>query len=177
MKTYIESEVLSKYFLYGNEGESLQLINQKMRVLLVFLRHFGCTFCRETLADISEVRASIETKSIKIVLVHMGPIDDALGFFKNYNLPNINHVLDEEASLYHSFGLENGTIGQLFGIQEFTRGFQQGLLKGRGLGAPKRNSYQMPGVFLLEKNQILAQHIHRSASDNPNYQKILENFL
>jgi hypothetical protein len=177
MKTYIESEVLSKHFLYGEGGESLQVANEKRRGLLVFLRHFGCTFCRETLADLSEVRGLIEAKSIDIVLVHMGPIEDALDMFKTYDLLDIRHVLDEETALYYAFGLENGTIGQLLGIQEFTRGFQQGLLKGRGVSSPKRNSYQMPGVFLLENNQVLAQYIHRSASDNPNYQKVLEKFL
>ncbi len=40
-------------------------------VLVVFLRHSGCTFCRESLADIARGRAAIEANGTRIVIVHM----------------------------------------------------------------------------------------------------------
>ena len=49
---------------------------QESSLLLVFLRHAGCTFCREALADISRTRQSIEAKGTKIILIHMGDRSD-----------------------------------------------------------------------------------------------------
>ncbi|MGP1310160.1 MAG: hypothetical protein ACTS27_08185, partial [Phycisphaerales bacterium] len=39
-------------------------------LLLVFLRHAGCTFCREALADVAKRRRRIENAKVRIVLVH-----------------------------------------------------------------------------------------------------------
>nr|WP_256200529.1 hypothetical protein [Verrucomicrobium spinosum] len=41
-------------------GPSLAALSQQSPVLVVFLRHAGCTFCREALADIARVRPAIE---------------------------------------------------------------------------------------------------------------------
>ncbi|MDV7393380.1 hypothetical protein RZS08_18550, partial [Arthrospira platensis SPKY1] len=54
-----------------NTGNSVLDLSKQKPVLLVFLRHFGCTFCREALEDISQKRASIEANGTQIVFVHM----------------------------------------------------------------------------------------------------------
>jgi hypothetical protein len=41
-------------------GETLASLTANREVFLVFLRHFGCTFCREALADIAEKRAAAQ---------------------------------------------------------------------------------------------------------------------
>ncbi|MFN8816592.1 MAG: hypothetical protein ACK5ZV_07645, partial [bacterium] len=33
-------------------GQSVAELSMRSPVLMVFLRHFGCTFCREALADV-----------------------------------------------------------------------------------------------------------------------------
>ena len=39
--------------------------------MLVFLRHFGCTFCRETLADVARHRDAIAATGAQVAFVHM----------------------------------------------------------------------------------------------------------
>jgi hypothetical protein len=53
-------------------GESLVSLSEASQLLLVFLRHAGCTFCREALGNIARARPVIERTGARIVLVHMG---------------------------------------------------------------------------------------------------------
>src|SRR5260370_484740 len=57
-------------------GMTLDEVSRLSPVLLVFLRHRGCPFCREALADIAAQRKEIEKTGTQIVLVHMLNEDD-----------------------------------------------------------------------------------------------------
>ncbi|MEO7962475.1 MAG: hypothetical protein ABIT38_01045, partial [Gemmatimonadaceae bacterium] len=56
----------------SNEGTSLLALSNDKPRLVVFLRHGGCTFCKEALADLRQQRRGIEAAGVEIVLVHMG---------------------------------------------------------------------------------------------------------
>ena len=43
-----------------NKGNTLGQMSEKNPILLVFLRHFGCTFCREAIDELSKKKANIE---------------------------------------------------------------------------------------------------------------------
>ena len=60
-----------------NNGDSVLNLTFENPVLLVFLRHFGCIFCKEALVDISKNRSKIETGGLKIVFVHMTDVETA----------------------------------------------------------------------------------------------------
>ncbi len=53
------------------QGYSLFELSQLQPTLVVFLRHVGCTFCREALSDISQQRAEIEAQGTQIAFVTM----------------------------------------------------------------------------------------------------------
>jgi len=70
-----------------NSGESLAKISDQQPVMLVFLRFFGCSFCREAISDIAKRRKKLEGKGLRIVFVHMAQEPDiAEKFFKKYKL-------------------------------------------------------------------------------------------
>lgn len=70
--------------------EKFDLLNQPGRRLLVFLRHSGCPFCKQTLGDVAAARAEIESSGAKIVLVHMmDDRDQAKSFFARYGLDEL----------------------------------------------------------------------------------------
>ena len=152
-----------------NRGKSLQQLSQEQPILLVFLRHFGCTFCREALADISNERAKIESMGTKIVFVHMTDTVIAERYFTRYNLENATHVCDPEQKFYRAFGLLKGNFNQLFGLQSWIRGFSAGVVSGHGIGPQLGDGFQMPGVFVIHKNIVLESFIHKLASDRPDY--------
>jgi hypothetical protein len=161
-----------------NSGESLAAISERQPVLLVFLRHFGCTFCREAIGDIGRRRRQIEEAGTRIVLVHMAP-DRAVAerFFKRYKLFPIDHISDPGKELYRAFGLDRGSPTQLFGLKNWIRGFQSGVLEGHGFsyhGETVGDGFQMPGIFFVYKGEVRNSFIHRFPFDRPDYEAIVQ---
>lgn len=160
-----------------SSGETLGVLADNSPVLLIFLRHFGCSFCREAISDISKRKKKLEKQGILVVFVHMSPeYEVAEQFFKKYKLSPVHHISDPEKRIYTSFGLSRGTPQQLFGLMNWIRGFQAGVVEGHGFAYHSEelgDGFQMPGVFVLHKKQILASFIHQQAWDRPDYDEIV----
>ena len=83
-------------------GRTLLELVDESPVLLIFLRHFGCSFCRQTLDDVSRIREQIEGRGVRPVFVHLGTPERAKPYFDYYHLSDVERVSDPEASLYAS---------------------------------------------------------------------------
>ena len=162
-----EKEILEK--MVANTGEHLRDMSYEKPIMLVFLRHFGCTFCREALADISKRREDIESTGTRIVFVHMASNELAERYFNRYNLEGATHISDPECNYYQAFGLVKGNLTQLFGLQTFIRGFESSVFEGHGLGPLLGDGFEMPGIFVIQEGEIKESFIHKLASDRPNY--------
>jgi peroxiredoxin len=174
----LDPEILEATFT--NEGTDLKTLCEKQPVLLVFLRHFGCTFCREAMADISKIKQDVIDLGLKPVFVHMSTDEIAEGYFEKYNLKGTASISDPDLSLYEYFGLTKGNFGQLYGLKIWLRGLKAAWVDGHG--APKLDKNfgdhnQMPGLFILKNGKMKAQFIHKSAADRPNYLGFITNFL
>ncbi|MCB0620803.1 MAG: AhpC/TSA family protein [Saprospiraceae bacterium] len=157
-----------------NTGEDLYKFSYRQPVMLVFLRHFGCIFCREALADISKRRASIEEQGTQIVFVHMSENAIAERYFQRYDLDGALHISDPECRYYAAFGLTKGTFTQLFGLQVWMRGFTAGVINGHGVGSQLGDGFQMPGVFIIREGEVREEFIHKLASDRPDYEELVK---
>ncbi|NND33115.1 MAG: AhpC/TSA family protein [Saprospiraceae bacterium] len=155
-------------------GKSLAQLSDEKPVLLVFLRHLGCIFCREALKDLAKLKPSFEEKNQELVLVHMEEDDVALTFFAKYGLKNCIHIEDQEQRLYKQFGLSRGNISQLFGFKTMVRGFSAGISMDQFGGPSFGDAFQMPGIFVLYKRAIRAQYIHKVIADRPDYEELLK---
>lgn len=151
-------------------GGNLKELSDRKSTLIVFLRHFGCTFCRETLGDLKRQRADIESADIEIVLVHMVDDETASQYMWGYGLADVHRISDPSKRLYNAFELERGNFAQLFGLTMWVEGFRAGLLKGYGVGRRQiGDGFQMPGAFLLYKGRIRRSFRHQTAADRPDY--------
>lgn len=161
--------------IQANTGQHLNDLATESPQLILFLRHSGCTFCREALSDISTLRQQIEEAGTGIVIVHLGgdPEEDDK-FFDQYGLRDLPRFSDPEGRLYRQFGLDLGGFSQLFGPRVWVRGFVAAVLKGHGRGAVTGNSLQMPGVYLYHRGQILGGFRHDHASDRPDYLALVQ---
>ncbi|MBN2329237.1 MAG: AhpC/TSA family protein [Candidatus Omnitrophica bacterium] len=153
-------------------GKTLQELSQDNPLLVVFLRHNGCTFCREALADLSQKRAAIEESGVRIALIHMSSEDQAADFFAKYGFDDVPRFSDPDKILYRAFELKRGSFRQLLGWNVWKRGFQACILEGHGVGKLMGDGFQMPGVFLLHRGEIVKEFRHRSAADRPDYQEM-----
>lgn len=171
-KSYFEGGSVGRV-LSGFEdqhGSNLKDLNEQSPVLLVFLRHFGCTFCREALSDLRIYREEIEKGGVRVGVVHMVDDASAASYIDKYQgLEGVSRFSDPDKKLYEAFELKRGNFSQLFGLQSWVEGFRAGILNGHLIGPQTGDGFQMPGMFLIQNGEILRGFRHQNASDRPDY--------
>lgn len=148
-------------------GRTLLELSQEAPRLVLFLRHSGCTFCREAAADLAARRASIEARGVRAMVVLMSDDPRAAAFLGKYGLGDVSRVSDPSGRAYRAFGLRRGSAWQLFGPRVVWRGFVAGVLRGHGVGALEGDGFQMPGTFLVHRGAIVKAHPARDAAERP----------
>lgn len=153
-------------------GESVATLSMRRPVLVVFLRHFGCTFCREALADVAAQREEIDASGSDVVFVHMGDGAQGEAMLERYGLEGAHHVSDPEQRFFKAFELARGSLMQLFGPRMWWRGVRAGVFDGHWVGRLVGDGFQMPGVFLVERGEVTRSFRHRDAADRPDYRAL-----
>ncbi len=160
-----------------NTNESLEEISQQRPIMLVFLRHFGCVFCRDSLKDLSEKKQFFVDKDVELIFVHMTDHNVADMYFDNFGLSGYKHISDPACDLYLKFGLIKGNFNQLFGLKNMIRGFEA-TMKGTFISLKQvGDGFQMPGIFMLDGGEVKNSFIHKVASDKPDYESIVNTCL
>ncbi len=159
---------------HDRDGTDLLTASRERPQYLVFLRHFGCTFCREALGDLRGIREQLERTGARLVLVHMSEEAEARAFFAGYGLEDATQISDPDRVLYRAFALRRGRPSQLFGWTVWKRGWQAGVRQGHGIGWLRGDAAQMPGAFMVWQGRIVGQFVHDTAADRPDYVTLAE---
>jgi len=148
-------------------GATMTELSRRTPVLVVFLRHSGCTFCREALSNLASQRQQIEATGTRIALVHMG-YEEPVELLERYKLNDLHCFRDPVCALYESFGLEMGKFLQLFGFKVWLRAIRA-WISGHGIGSLNGNGFRMPGTFLIHRGEIVRSFRNETAGDRPDY--------
>jgi len=177
-RSTLSSEVRDDVFSSTDQhGRSLDALSRERPLLLLFLRHLGCTFCREAASDVSVQREAIEREGVTPAFVGMME-ESALGeFLEAYGLGDLPRFADPDRELYRAFGLRRGSPRQLFGPRVWKRGLAAAAPSwlgggGHGLGALQGDGLQMPGVFLLHEGRVVGGYRHETVADRPDYREL-----
>ncbi|MEO0044627.1 MAG: hypothetical protein RL329_4076 [Bacteroidota bacterium] len=165
------SELLKR--MITNRGRNLADISVTNPILLVFLRHFGCQFCRHAMDELSKKRPQFKISGTELIFVHMAENKVAEEYFTRFNLEGAEHISDISCRLYMDFGLMKGTFGQLFGLQTWIQGFSLQKKYSNDFGKHLGDSFQMPGVFMIFEAEIKESFIYKVVSDRPDYEKLV----
>ena len=163
---YSIAEALEVY--ETNRGQSLKQLASQERVVVVFLRHFGCTFTRQLLRELDQLSQECETHRAQLVLVHMLQNGQEREYL---SAESVMRVSDPYCELYRAFGLGKGGFLELFGPRVLLHGLLA-LVKGCGVGHLAGDGLQMPGVFLLDDGHVVSQQKARSIAELPDMQKL-----
>lgn len=140
--------------------------SKRVPVLVVFLRHSGCTFCREMISDLEKMREKLKSSSVQVVLVHMG--------LSNRSLPSEwKLVLDPERAIYRLAGINQGSWGQLVSLTVLWRGFIAGVLNRHGVGPLEGDGWMMPGAQLWKQGKLVYSWSAQLVSDRLPREEIL----
>ncbi|QDU80671.1 AhpC/TSA family protein [Polystyrenella longa] len=155
-------------------GQSLADLSQDQTLLIVFLRHSGCSFCRQALADLHKIEGDLGDMNTKIVVVSMSEQEELQSMLKKYQLPEAIAVSDPARILYQHFQFGTGGLAQLMGPSVLWNGMKACIFEGHGVGKPEGNVRQMPGVIVLRTGQVLYRYQHKNAGDRPDYLQLVQ---
>ena len=89
------------------------------RTLFVFLRHFGCIFCREAIADIRAAEEA-DPDYPDVLFFFQGSATEGRVFLRRY-WPRARAVADPELELYDAFGVGRASLLEGLGPKCFER--------------------------------------------------------
>lgn len=146
--------------LSSGEKVPLKSLYEGQRLALIFLRHFGCVFCRE---HVGQLRRSPE---LNIAFVTLGTPEQTEEFREKMSSPH-KFISDPQKELHKLFDLHQGGLAQILNPHVLVRGLNA-LLKGYLQGKPTHDPMQLPGVFLIEKDgSVTWQQRGKDIADNP----------
>jgi len=164
---YSIDEAASVYEL--SDGRKLKDASMERPLVLVFLRHFGCTFTRQILRGLQDLENQAREHRASLVLVHMLQSGEEMNYLGRN--PEIDRIADPRCELYRAFGLGKGGFFEIFGPRVWWRG-AIAIFKGCGVGHLAGDGLQMPGVFVFFHGKVIASQPAQSASDLPNLEAL-----
>ena len=133
-------------------------------VLMVFLRHLGCQFCKETVRDIRA--ASTRNPDYPDVLFFFQEdVASGQAFFNRY-WSRAKAISDPAQFFYKEFGVPSASVMNLVSPGALLSRIRA-TLKGNFDSLPKGNFWQMPGFFVVKGEQIVWSHDYRHVGDEP----------
>lgn len=161
--------------IHTESGASLYELASASPVLLIFLRHFGCSFCRRAISDVAGLHEEFARRGVRPVFVHLGTPERAKPFFDYYGIGDVERVSDPEAAVYRDpiFALpRKHPVFSLFQPQVW-KGWLKGSIFKHGIGAIKEDGHQMQGIFYFDGPKMVREFRYRTIADEPDYLKLI----
>jgi len=160
--------------IHTESGAGLLALAEASPVLLVFLRHFGCPFCRQMISDVADLRGELETRGVRPVFVHQGTLEVAKATFDYYQAGDLERIHDPQAAIYQHpvFMLGRLSLARQMLKPAVWLGWLKGTVRKYGIREVQGDSAQLAGVFFLNGAKIVRKFIHRSMADQPDYLRL-----
>jgi len=156
-------------------GASLLALAEESPVLLVFLRHFGCSFCRKAISDVAELGPELKRRGVRPVFVHMGTPELAKHYFDYYGLSEVERVSDPGAAVYRMavFAVPRKGLVSIVLNPAVWVGWLKGAIFQHGIGRIQQDANQMQGLFFLKGARIVRRFVYKTIADEPDYLKLV----
>lgn len=120
------------------------------------------------MADVAAAKRAIHDAGVNIAFVHGASSIEAAPWFAKYGLDDVIAVSDPGRAHYKAFSLGRTSAAALVDPRVWGRGAVCALSHGFGAQTPEMMR-QLPGVFVVQQDRILAEYRHRSPADRPDY--------
>ena len=120
------------------------------------------------MADVAAARDAIHDAGANIAFVHGASSMEASFWFTKYGLGDVMTVSDPDRAHYKAFGLTELPVTSLVDPKAWARGAVCAISHGFG-GQTFEMMKQLPGVFLVQQDRVLAEYRHSSPADRPDY--------
>lgn len=144
------------------EGQtaSLSAFWREKPLALIFLRHLGCTFCRQQLAWLRRDYAGFQSAGANVVCIAQGIPKVGKTYAIAFDLPFPLLLCGDDLTIYRQYGLLRGTASQLLSPRVLLRGLAS-FLQGHIQTKVEGNGSQLGGGFIVDTNGIV-RYAYRS---------------
>ncbi len=108
----------------------------------------------------------------RVVLVGLGTPQETAAFKDQFQVP-FTMIADPHKRLFRAFHLKQASLGGLLSLGTAVKGLSA-MAKGHGVGIPKGDVRQLPGVFIIEgSGRFRFSHCARIPADHPDPEALL----
>jgi peroxiredoxin len=177
-----DASVLEDIVLNTPEGQPVRLgdLWSERPAVLVFVRHFGCVFCRQMAVDIHRVRHGFEEADVELAVIGHGSPEHAADFRRQQNV-DLPLLVDPDRRVYELAGAKVATLQELIGPRQILRGLRATIMsrlrqgsiavhQGRILG----HAAQLGGVLVIAPDgTVRYAYLSEESGDNPPAREVL----
>lgn len=131
---------------------------QRQPIVLVFVRHSGCTLCFDHAVVMREAYPEIQAAGAEVVLVTMADPAGLHAFKERWQLPFVC-LADPGQEAYRAYQCPRGGLLDVAGPAMWGRAIKA--LFRHGAGLVHGDPMQLPGSFVIDREGIL-RFVHRS---------------
>ena len=142
-------------------------------LVVMFMRHFGCAFCREHLIEMGRAFGDFEAAGADVVAVFQYDAQATQRFCDGRDVP-FDCLGDPDRAAYAAVSLGRGSPVQIVNPKvaiRFLGAARHGVFGGPPQGG---DVAQLPGTFVVGRDgQVVLAHYSRSSADNPAVDDVL----
>ena len=164
---------LSDAQLFDIDGAAVRVASLYAQgpAVLVFVRHFGCLFCKQQVEQLAARREDFTARGVLPIVVGHGPAEQARAFSERY-AHGLRVLTDPTREVFRAAGMQRGvaTTLTLGVVGRGLRAIAQGHFQTSVLGDP----LQQGGVIVLgQDGRELYRFVSKEAGDHPPLDDVL----
>lgn len=141
---------------------------------LVFLRHYGCTFCRDHAVRLDADREAFAQAGAPLTVIGQGTPANAAWFRDEFGL-GMDLLVDTDRLSYKAAGTKVATFMELLGPSQIARGLRRGRESGVRQGKTVGHPAQLGGLMLVTPGgDVPWTHLSDDAGDYPPNSEVVE---
>lgn len=160
-------DALAEVSLPDHDGHPVRLRDVWRRgpAVIVWLRQFGCPFCRAYARDLNRARSRFSAAGARLVLIGQGSQEDAARFRAQLGI-DLPILTDRDRVTYLWAGTKLATLDELIGPIVVARGLARMARERVFIGRNTADEAQLGGsIVVTERGRVAFAHISRDASD------------
>jgi peroxiredoxin len=124
-------------------------------------------------AQLRRKKEQFQKRGARVVLVGLGTPEETAAFKAQFDVP-FDMIADPEKRLFKAFHLKQASTGDLLSVGLAVKGLSA-MLRGHGLGIPKGDVRQLPGVFIIDTTgRIRFSYFAEGPADHPDPDELLK---
>jgi prostamide/prostaglandin F2alpha synthase len=177
-----DASVLEDVVLSDPDGRRVRLgdLWSERPAVLVFVRHFGCVFCRQMAVEIHRARHDFEQADVELAVIGHGSPAQAADFRRQQNV-DLPLLVDPDRRVYELAGAKVATLPELIGPRQILRGLRATIMsrlrqgsiavhQGRIIG----HAAQLGGVLVIAPDgSVRYAYLSEESGDNPPAREVL----